>query len=330
MRRDRIREMSLEVTVGAFMFMILLALGFFTIVLSRQSLFSVTYYRDVRFEEIMGLREGDNIYLRGVVIGKIRTIRAEERHVNVRMALDRRVELHEDYRIEILPTSLLGGRYLAIHEGLPEKPVVAENAALKGITPVDLVDEATRTVQSLRKTLEGGVLDDLKSTVANLREVSDRIAKGEGTVGKLIKDDAIYNDLNKLSADLREVSEGLRTGKSSIGKLLNDDGQLYNELDRIAANLAKATQNVADGKGLLGKMLSDDETMYQDLQASMKSLRKVGESIDRGEGTLGRLVRDEELYTEIRRLVKEARAMVDDFRETSPITSLSSVFFGAF
>jgi phospholipid/cholesterol/gamma-HCH transport system substrate-binding protein len=35
--------------------------------------------------------------------------------------------------------------------------------------------------------------NDLKATVANLRAVSDKLAKGEGTLGKLINDDTLFN-----------------------------------------------------------------------------------------------------------------------------------------
>ena len=36
---------------------------------------------------------------------------------------------------------------------------------------------------------------DLKNTVANLRSVSDKLAKGEGTLGKLINDDSMFRDV---------------------------------------------------------------------------------------------------------------------------------------
>ena len=43
MRQDTIaREMSREIVVGAFLVMILLGLGYFTIILSRETFFSVT------------------------------------------------------------------------------------------------------------------------------------------------------------------------------------------------------------------------------------------------------------------------------------------------
>jgi len=43
-----------------------------------------------------------------------------------------------------------------------------------------------------------------------------------------------------------------------------------------------------------------------------------------------KMVKDEKLYNDIQSIVKEARATIDDFRETAPITTFSSIFFGAF
>jgi phospholipid/cholesterol/gamma-HCH transport system substrate-binding protein len=36
--------------------------------------------------------------------------------------------------------------------------------------------------------------ENLKASVANVRSVSDKIAKGEGTLGKLLADDTLYRD----------------------------------------------------------------------------------------------------------------------------------------
>jgi len=43
MRRNRMRELSMEVLVGTFMFVVLLSLCVFTIVLSRENVFKKTY-----------------------------------------------------------------------------------------------------------------------------------------------------------------------------------------------------------------------------------------------------------------------------------------------
>jgi phospholipid/cholesterol/gamma-HCH transport system substrate-binding protein len=63
----------------------------------------------------------------------------------------------------------------------------------------------------------------------------------------------------------------------------------------------------------------------------------LGEKINSGQGTVGKLMNDEELYDEIKKLVEnasnvmgDAQATIDDFRETSPLTTFSSILFGAF
>jgi len=261
MKREQIREASLEVTVGAFMFLILLLLGVFTIILSRQNLFTRTYYTNVEFSEVLGVREGDNVYLRGVAVGKVDRVQVDGRRVRVTLAVDRELELHADYRIEILPTSVLGGRYLHIYEGSEDQPRLARGATVLGTTPVDLIDSATRTVQLVRKALEeGGVIENLKATMSNLSNVTARLNAGEGT---------------------------------------------------------------------LGKLLAADDTVYDDLKAAAANIREITADITAGRGTLGRLTKDDALYEDVSLLINETRATLDDVRETSPITTFTSIFFGA-
>jgi phospholipid/cholesterol/gamma-HCH transport system substrate-binding protein len=296
MKRSRLQETSMEVTVGAFMFMILLALGFFTIVLSRQNIFTTSYRVDVVFDNVKGLREGDNVFVRGVSIGKIKTLQIKPDGVHVAVNLEQPVELHEDYAIEILPSSVLGGRYLNIYEGSHSTPQLAKGALVKGVTPVDLIDEATRTTQMIKKALdEGKIIENLKATMAQLNDVTAKLSKGEGTIGKLMADDTVYNDLHAITANLKDISERAAKGKGTIGKLLAEDDQLYN-------NLVEAST----------------------------SIKNISASIEKGDGTIGKLIKDDKLYDEIAMTLHEARAAIDDFREAAPITTFSSIFFGAF
>ena len=286
----------MEVTVGAFMFMILLALGFFTIVLSRENIFSATYRVEVLFDNVKGLREGDNVFVRGVSVGKIKSLQIRPDGVHVGVNLEQPVELHEDYAIEILPSSVLGGRYLNIYEGSHSAPEMPKGAVIKGVTPVDLIDEATKTTQMIKQALdEGKIIDNLKSTMAQLNEVTAKLSKGEGTIGKLMSDDQVYNDLHEITSNLKDISDRAAKGKGSIGKLLSEDDQLYNNL----------------------------------LEASA-SIKSISASIEKGEGTVGKLVKDDKLYEEAKITLHEIRAAIDDFRESAPITTFSSIFFGAF
>lgn len=330
MRRDRIRETSMEVTVGAFLFMVLLALGVFTIILSRQSLFEQTVYYEVTFRTVLGVREGDNVYLRGVSVGKVDDVIVERHRVRVRLALNRTLDLRENYRIEILPSSLLGGRYLEIEEGDEDRPAIAPGTPLVGTTPKDLLDEATRTVASIRSTLEGGVLEDVRTIVSNVNSIVARVERGEGTLGRLVRDDAVYTDARAIVANVRELSDRLNRGQGSLGRLLSDDDSLYRDIEAIAANLKQSSDDLAKGRGLLGKLISSEDTTYEDLRVTVASIREIAESVQRGEGTIGKLLREHEIYEELKQGLRELRAAIDDFRETAPITTFSSIFLGAF
>jgi hypothetical protein len=45
---------------------------------------------------------------------------------------------------------------------------------------------------------------------------------------------------------------------------------------------------------------------------------------------LGKLVNDESLYNDVKSAVNEVRLAVDDFRETSPVVSFTTLLIGAF
>lgn len=331
MKRNRRREMSIEVLVGAFLFMVLLALSVFTIILSREKFWQRYYPLDVRFDEILGVREGDNVFLRGVIVGRVKRITVEPDGVRLRMSLTRRPELREDYRVEILPSSVLGGRYVYLYEGSPDAPSLPEGAELRGITPVDVIDSATRVVQRIRDTLEKeGLLADLQGTIRNLNEVSAKLARGEGSLGRFMADDTVYTDIAAAIADLRKSTAALAEGQSTLGKLISDQGEIYADAAEVARNLREASERLNRAESLIGKLLAPDDTVYADLRATARSIRETADAVARGEGSLGKLLQQNDLYEEVRLLVNELRATIDDFRETAPISTFTSIFFGAF
>jgi phospholipid/cholesterol/gamma-HCH transport system substrate-binding protein len=166
------------------------------------------------------------------------------------------------YKITVVSTSILGGRYLQIYEG-PEQNNRLHLDEYTGEPPYDLMADAAELVNAVKGSVieEGGIVDSLKEAAANLKGITERLNAGQGTVGKL---------------------------------------------------------------------LSENDTVYEDLQAGLASLRKITDRIEKGEGVLGRLMQDDGLYEEIEQTIKEVRATVDDFRETTPVVTFTSIFFGAF
>jgi phospholipid/cholesterol/gamma-HCH transport system substrate-binding protein len=311
MNKNR-REVTIEILVGLFMFIVLIALGIFTIVLSNEKLWQETYQYEFVFSEVNGLREGDNVYLRGMTVGRIKQTDLQDSHVRVYATLDVPLTLRYGYTIDVTSASMLGGKYLKIYEGPADAAVLGENVTILGTPPVDLFEE-------------------LGAAVGGFQSMINAVSAGEGTLGKLLKDETMYNNMTQVSEDLKQIMARIESGEGTLGKLLiSDDGQLYDDGKVFMENLRTVSQNLADGKGSLGKMMAGDDMAYEDLEATLAAIRNVSESISDGEGTLGRLVRDAKLYDETTLLVEDVRAAVDDLREASPITSFGSVLFGAF
>jgi len=329
MKRSRMKEMTMEVTVGVVMFMILLTLGVFTIVLSRENIFRKTYPIHIKFVSVMGLNEGDKVVLRGVKVGTIKEMRVESNGVYVVSSLDFQPVFHKDYKIEVMPSSVLGGRYLNLNEGTAKFPVIPSDTLLTGKPPVDLIDEASATILSIREALdEGGILKNLEATMKNFNDVSAKLSKGEGTLGKLIADDTLYDQMKQISTDLIAVSDQLAKGQGTLGKLLMDDA-VYSDLRSVSADFKKISDDLAQGKGTMGKLLTDD-ALYAKVDTIASDVKIITDRMAKGEGTLGKLSSDAALYDDLKLLVDEARTTLDDIRETSPIVSFSSIFFGAF
>ena len=104
---------------------------------------------------------------------------------------------------------------------------------------------------------------------------------------------------------------------------------MYNDLSTSIASLRKVTDRLESGKGTLGHLLSEDDTMYNDLASTMASLKVVTKHLEDGDGLLGKMLTDDQLYNQLSGIINEAMEVLDDYRETSPVVTFTSIFFGA-
>lgn len=180
------------------------------------------------------------------------------------------------------------------------------------------------------------IYTDLRKTMANAASVSERLEKGEGTLGKLLsKDDTVYVDLRKTMANAAAVSERLARGDGVLGELLATNGTLradftatLADLKATFANLRATTDRMQNPNGLLTR-LSDDKELSDNAAQLVSNLKTVSARLEKGEGTLGKLTTDSTLHDEISALVKDIRQIVDNYRDTTPITTFGALATGA-
>jgi phospholipid/cholesterol/gamma-HCH transport system substrate-binding protein len=71
-----------------------------------------------------------------------------------------------------------------------------------------------------------------------VESVADRIDRGEGTLGKLTKDEAMYNELRDSVNRFSGLVTSIQNGEGSAGKFLKDP-TLYNTWTESASEIQK-------------------------------------------------------------------------------------------
>lgn len=218
--------------VGAFVIFGLLMLGFVVVVLgSKQDLFSTQYVLYAEFVDVAGLQSGAAIRLSGVDVGQVSEISfpntKENKKLRVRLLIreDVRDRIRSDSFAAIATQGVLGDKYVSItlgNEGepLPSYSMLPSQAQTDyagivdtaGSTMLHLESIATKfdelfspgSTDSTKKNAESVVqnltasANDLREAARDIRGIVAKVDNGEGTVGALINDPALYNDLRKL------------------------------------------------------------------------------------------------------------------------------------
>lgn len=188
----------------------------------------------------------------------------------------------------------------------------------------EAVAGAKRAVGDAEKTFDGA-----RKTFDHAAAVAERLDRGEGTLGRLLsKDDAVYADLKQTLANAAAISARIERGEGTLGRLTAKDDALWGDLTNAVANVRAATAKLKSGEGLLGRAFND-AALADDAAKLVANLHTVSERLEKGEGTLGRLMTERELYDEVNAAIKDVRQIIDNYRDTTPITTFGALATGA-
>ncbi|MEO7298418.1 MAG: MlaD family protein [Verrucomicrobiota bacterium] len=126
---------------------------------------------------------------------------------------------------------------------------IAEGKGTVGklISDETLYLSALNTVSNLQSTSTEVklTLEQARTVVDGARAAIDGINAGQGTLGKLAKDEKLYNETSLAMANLREILEKMNRGQGTVGKLINDESLLKN-VKLSLQKLDKATEGLED------------------------------------------------------------------------------------
>lgn len=312
------------VALVVFMYLILNATGNF-------NPFERKFKLRARFGSAEGLREGAQVQLAGMPIGKVSEVRLlspsspEDARVEALLNVSQNVDgqaiserVRTDSKAQLVASNVLGNdKVIDITPGTAQGSPVPENHVLDSVTPA--------TINQL--TVSGNELvQQLNKLAMPVTDIAEKINEGEGTLGRVINDEELYRNLNATLREtegtikqarstineLQSVARRVNAGEGSAGKFLNDP-RLYESLERSVAQLEAISTDLRAGRGTAGRFLRDD-ALYNDLRAtvaetrsSIARLNTIAERFDpiildlsEGRGTAGKFLKDEQLYNEAR------------------------------
>ena len=251
----------------------------------------------VLFDDVGGLQPGNNIWFSGVKIGTVSKLNfIGKSQVKVVMKIDEKSVpyIRKDAKVKLSTDGLIGNKILVIYGGTEKAPPIEEGDTL-GI-------EKTFTTEDMMNTFQENNRNFLVIS-NNLKNMSIKLANGEGSIGKLLKDETLYNTIAATSESLQQASIN---AKQMIAKLsdfsskLNDKGTLANQLvtDTTVFNSLKKSvvqiQNISDTakqlvsnlknastnpKSPLGVMLHDEKTGGE-LKSAITNLESSSKKLD--------------------------------------------------
>ncbi len=321
-----------QLRVGIFVLLGLAILGFLILNATGDfNPFEKKFQLRVRFADADGLREGAEVQLAGVKIGKVKQVNLlppdspDNAKVEAVLDVDQNLDgkpiaqrIRSDSTAQLVATSLLANdKMINISPGTQKGTPVEENKVLDS-TPAMSINKLTETGNEL--------LGQINKLSVPANEILNKANQGEGTLGRVINDESLYKNLDTAVAETRTTVVKLQTtldkvnsGNGSAGKLLNDP-ELYNSLNNTVAQLESISRDLRAGRGSAGKFLSNDElynetrAAVRDLRESVNSIKPALEQINRiaadvnsittdlnaGKGTAGKLLKDEQIYNDAR------------------------------
>ncbi len=133
------RRSTLDLTVGVFVLVGLLALGWLSIRLGRIDLFGSQGYRvTADFPSVGGLKAGSAIEIAGVEVGRVDQIVLADYQARVVMSIHAPVRLSEDTIASIKTKGLIGEKYVRLSPGGSERVLAAGGRITEVEPPVDV------------------------------------------------------------------------------------------------------------------------------------------------------------------------------------------------
>ena len=285
----------------------------------------------IQFRNAGGLSKGAQVYRDGVKVGKVIDVDVYDGKMpSARIEMLPKRYIYDNDVIQLQVSSIISsGQDIHLETNVaglgkpypPGKELLSASAvSLTGA--VNSVSSFFDDAQTLIKTIQSDYDSEFKPTLVNLRESSDQLVKGDGTLHQLLYEKEFHEEALKLVRDdlrpaagaIRETFVDVRDKDGSLHRLIYEP-ELYNSLikltedmrapmkqiDEAFVEVKKFTRGLNEGDGVVSKLVYDPGWVKQindtlvDMRKAGEILRVVFEKINEGDGVLTKLLNDEKI-----------------------------------
>jgi phospholipid/cholesterol/gamma-HCH transport system substrate-binding protein len=265
----------------------------------------------VRLSDGLGVREGSQVTVAGLPAGivtrlEVTPVRGDSATAvaaRIRMNPEQFALLRADASSRVRALGLLGDRLLDFAPGTPSRPPLSPTDTLVVTSFAELGELFSAADSALRAVTH--VSGDLSMVAARLR-------KGEGTVGRLFTDAALYDSLLRTVRRADQVLARLEAGSGTLGRMLRDT-TLYGSVSSAAVALDSAASLLNDRDGVIAR-LQRDTAFYARLRRATVGVDSLVRGLNAGRGTAGQLLVERDLYDRLLRVTAALDSLAADVR----------------
>jgi len=318
-----------EVAVG-----VVILLGVVVTVLGTLWLQGANFGREVIqveavFLEAGQLLEGNPVKVRGVPIGRVRTIRVDPAGDAVRivMEVDARVAFPADPGVILAPESLFGDwqaeivsrasypRYRFIESRQPSEDgvLVLPGYALPDLSRLTATaDEIAQNVTVLTERVESAFTDEtaenIRGAIDNIQRVSQQLADLVEQQGTAVQ--SVTEEVARAATEVGDAAAAARVSFQEMARIM--EGQ---QLDSLLLDTRATMTNLRDMSAGLEETNESARRAMARADTALTGITRVTQRIEAGEGSLGRLLADDGVAARAEEALNQLNLLLQDIRE---------------
>lgn len=238
---------------------------------NRDSLFVDTITIKTYFTKVEGLRTGAPVRLSGYDIGSVSNISLapdSAGKVLVEMRIEESVKnfIRLDSEATIVSEGLVGKNIVAITPGSTEYEVVSDGGIIESQDPVNIQE----IIEESR-----GVIQNLRIMTKDFAEITTKVNRGSGTVGKIFNDDELYYAAVDLTTSAERSLDNITTRLDEVSTYILELGkgmsEIMNSVDSAIVDVEQITDKINKGEGALGALIAD-KSVYDSVKTTIDNI----------------------------------------------------------